>query len=136
MTGYVGGTGFDDIGRLRRMVAELTAATYSDGDLAAAIQRYPVIDAQGYYPPESAWTETFDLALAAAEVWGEKAANVAANFAFDADGASFQKQQQYEHYVAQARQWRSRRVAGAWEAETVRQTSTPSWIGNVNDPYE
>ena len=137
MSGFTGSTGFDDIARLRRMIAEPTSAVYTDGDLAAAIERYPVADAQGYWPLESAWTATYDMAMAASEIWDEKAASVAANFAFDADGASFQKQQQHEHFQAQALKWRARRVPGVWTTETVRTPATDrSWIGNVNDPYE
>ena len=44
---------------------------------------------------------------------------MAANFGFDADGATFQKQQQYEHYMNQARLWQGRRTTGVWEAETI-----------------
>jgi hypothetical protein len=137
MLGYTGGTTTQDLARLRRMTAEPTTATYSDGDLVAAITRYPVADFEGYEPGDSAWIDTYDLAQAASDIWSEKAAAVASNFAFDADGASFQKQQQHEHYMAQARRYRALRVAGVWTAETVRPTATEqSWVGNVNDPYE
>jgi hypothetical protein len=145
MSGYTGSGSSFDILRLRRMTAITGSAEYTDAMLQDTIRRYPVDDADGVSPPAgdgyapsaSGWTATYDMALAAAEIWEEKSAAIASNFAFDADGASFQKQQQYEHYVAQARLWKGRRVAGVWIAETVRSTSTSqSWIGNVNDPYE
>jgi len=136
MSAYTGGTSAIDVLRLRRMTAEAGSATYTDGDLVAAIEHYPVADADGYLPAADAWTPTYDLAQAAAEIWDEKAASVAANFAFDADGASFQKQQQHEHYLQQARRYYSRRVAGVWEACAPAHAGAESWIGNVNDPYE
>ena len=62
---------------------------------------------------------------------------MAANFSFDADGATFQKQQQYEHYLNQARLWQGRRVTGVWEAETIPYGRIHApWVGNWNDPYE
>jgi hypothetical protein len=138
MSGYTGGTTTQDIARLRRMTAEPTTATYSDGDLAAAIMRYPVADFEGYEPGDPVWIDSYDLAQAASDIWSEKAANVAANFSFDADGASFQKQQQHEHYMAQARRYRALRVSGVWTALTPLRGSgqAPTWVGNVNDPYE
>ena len=120
------------------MTAEAGSATYTDADLIAAIERYPVADDDGTEPAATAWVPTYDLARAATEIWEEKAASVAANFAFDADGASFQKQQQHEQYMRQARLYNSRRVSGAWESETIRDArrlAAPQ-VGNWNDPYE
>jgi hypothetical protein len=118
------------------MTAEAGSATYTDADLIAAIERYPVADDDGYEPADTDWLPTYDLARAATEIWEEKAASVAANFAFDADGASFQKQQQYEQYARQARLYNSRRVPGVWTAESVAAGSGESIVGNWNDPYE
>ena len=118
------------------MTAEAGSATYTDADLIAAIERYPVADDDGYEPADYDWLPTYDLARAATEIWEEKAASVAANFAFDADGASFQKQQQYEQYARQARLYNSRRVPGVWTAETVAGSGGESIVGNWNDPYE
>ena len=89
------------------MTAEPNTTTYSDVLLTDAIERYPVIDADGNWPDEDDWTETFDLALAASEIWSEKAASLAANFDFDADGAAFTKSQQVAHATQQARRWHS-----------------------------
>jgi hypothetical protein len=137
MSAYTGGTSALDLLRLRRMTAEAGSATYLDSDLIAAIQRYPLTDADGHDPDSAYWTPVYDLARAASEIWEEKAANVAANFAFDADGASFQKQQQFEQYSKQARLYNSRRTVGVWEAETVASRRlTPPQIANWNDPYE
>lgn len=112
MSGYCGGTSADDILRLRRMVAEPSATTYTDALLAATIERYPVPDEFGIWPDEAGWLALYDHALAAAEIWSEKATIMAANFDFDADGASFKRSQQYEQFMKQARRWRSLRVPG------------------------
>jgi len=139
VSGYVGGTSAADIARLRRMVAEPSTTTYSDVLLEDAITRHPVADPEDVYPDESGWIPSYDLALAAAEIWEEKAAALAANFDFEADGATFSKSQQTDHATAQARIWRSRRVAGNWtvmpEANSATRFGEPH-IGNINNPYE
>jgi len=135
MASYTGGSGPDDVLRLRRMVAEPTEAIYTDAILTAAIERYPVPDPDDVYPDEYGWLPSYDLALAAAEIWAEKAGAVAANFDFQADGANFAKSQQYEHYNQQARKWRSLRVPGNYEVVTMPPSSTSTVIGNVNNPY-
>lgn len=137
----MGGAAAADIARLRRMVAEPDTTTYSDVLLEDAIKRYPVADPEDVYPDESGWFPTYDLAQAAAEIWSEKATNVAANFDFNSDGAAFQKSQQYEHFMLQARKWRALRVPGNWSVMPTSATgttfgpTTASWIGNVNNPY-
>ena len=136
MSGYTGGTSATDLDRLRRMVAEPTTATYSDAMLVDAIERYPVPDPDDVWPDEAGWYPTYDLAMAAAEIWSEKATMVAANFDFSADGANFSKSQQYEHFLGQARRWRSLRVPGNYEVMTMPPANAGTVIGNWNDPYE
>lgn len=97
------------VARLRRMVAEPTTDTYSDVDIAAYIEAYPLLDAEGNDPDETDWTATYDLHAAAADVWEEKAAAFAAGFDFTADGGSFTRSQQYEQCLKQARYHRARR---------------------------
>jgi hypothetical protein len=118
------------------MVAEPTTATYSDAMLVDAIERYPVPDPDDVWPDEAGWYPTYDLAMAAAEIWSEKATMVAANFDFSADGANFSKSQQYEHFLGQARRWRSLRVPGNYEVMTMPPANAGTVIGNWNDPYE
>ncbi|NPV85989.1 MAG: hypothetical protein HPY45_08285 [Anaerolineae bacterium] len=107
-----------DIAKLRRMIAESTSATYSDDVLKAVIETYPTIDAAGNSPllkdgtVNSAWAATYDLAAAAAHIWLEKAAALAGNFDFNADGASYQRSQAYINAVAQSRIWNARRKPG------------------------
>lgn len=50
----------------------------------------------------------YDLAGAAGELWETKAAALASTFSFSADGASYQRNQQYEHALAQAERCKRR----------------------------
>lgn len=125
--------------QLRRMVAEPTIDTYGDHDLAAYIEAYPLLDAAGMAPDNGAWTPTYDLHAAAADIWEEKAATFAASFDFSADGASYHRSQQYQQMMQQARYHRSRRSPRTgtlikWPEEG--RASLP-WIANRlhhNDP--
>lgn len=84
------------IAQLRRMVAEPTGATYTDEALAGYIEAHGLGEA-GY-----------DLHAAAADIWDEKAAALAANFDATADGASLHLSQQYQQAMAQAQAHRNR----------------------------
>lgn len=109
--------------RLRRMVAEPTTTTYLDADIAAYIERYPMIDERGEPPytystttppgqdANENWIPTYDLNAAAADIWEEKAATLVVNFAFWAEGGRFEKQQQHDHAMKMVRLYRSRRSA-------------------------
>jgi hypothetical protein len=138
--------------QLRRMTAEPAEATYTDEDLASYIEAHPLMDANGREQYSSygrgsttaptvnaAWIPTYDLNAAAGDIWAEKAAALAANFDHQADGATISLSQPYEHALAQARYWRSRR-----RPLTARQESHPrrpgdedrAWIGNLPEPAE
>lgn len=97
--------------RLRRMVAETTDTTYSDTELATVIEQYSMVDAEGREPSHDDWEATYDLHRAAAEVWDEKAAALAGNFDFNADGATYHRSQAYEQALKSARQHMSKRAA-------------------------
>lgn len=100
----------DQIERLRRMTNEPTTDTYSDDALTAYIFRYPLIDSYGREPHDLEWSEDYDLASAAALIWGEKAGTLVCNFDFSADGSSYSRSQTYEMAIKQARYWASRRA--------------------------
>jgi hypothetical protein len=111
-----------ELTRLRRMIVDTAAPqTYSDGVLTTIIERYPCVDMRGESPwVESTvtpgtlvlnddWTATYDINAAAGEVWEEKAAALAANFDFSADGAGFQRSQAFTQAQQMARTYPSRR---------------------------
>lgn len=114
------------IARVRRMTAVSDdsgpgTTTYTDDDIRAFIEAHPLEDARGEGPwVESAttpgtlevnpdWTPTYDLNAAAADVWEEKAAVLAQDFDFQADGGNYSRSQAYEQAMKQARHFRSRR---------------------------
>jgi len=110
-----------EIARLRRMVNEPSTVTYTDALISAAIERFPLTDAQGVdplewdystTPPTSStndnWIATYDLNQAAGEIWEEKAAALAPNYTFSADGATYNRQQVFEQYMQMASIYRSR----------------------------
>ncbi len=122
------------IAQVRRMTAELTAATYSDDQLQRFIEAYPLLDMFGnaqYLETEregipdapvinTEWIATYDLNAAAADIWAEKAGAVAANYDFATQGQSFNRNQQYLSYMQQSRYYRSRKAIG-----TIRQQPSP-----------
>jgi len=139
MAGYAGGTAAADLVRLRRMVSESGTATYTDTILATTIAEYPIMDVSGERPRLSSgsvntdWTGTYDLASAAADIWNEKAAAIASEFDFDADGLDAKRSQAVTQYMQQAAMWRSRRAArgvAPW-AELGQGTEVQRWIGNL-----
>lgn len=131
------------IAKLRRMIAEPTAATYTDDDLAEYIEAHPVIDAAGLRPYDEDgeanddWTETYDLAAAAADIWGEKAAALASAYDVDADGADLKRSQLYAQAVRQEAHWKSRSVAASVTVRRDQRTEyyhgvEPDEVGSTN----
>jgi len=110
------------IKRLRRMTDELDLVTYDDPAVAEYIERYPLMDERGQKPythdtstspptqdDNDDWLPTYDINAAAADVWQEKAATLAADFDFSADGASYTRSQTYQHAIEMAAYYRRRR---------------------------
>lgn len=138
--------------QLRRMTNEPTATTYSDALLTTFIETYPLLDERGEDPytwdtsttPPSQdanedWIATYDLHAAAADIWEEKAAVVAADFNFAADGQRFDRAQIVDQYMKQARYHRGHRSArtitlhkSPKEDGAYRQT----WVGNLPEPND
>ena len=123
------------VARLRRLVAEPTTDTYTDIDLSEYISRYPLDDADGYVPTDIGWAGNWDLNLAAADVWEEKAAMVAANFDFAADGGDYKRSQAHAQMLAMASRYRSRRATSALVlVATPPPEAAPGvdeWLGNA-----
>lgn len=140
----------DQVARLRRMVAEPTTDTYSDMALAAMIEAWPLVDALGTEPhtwnqattpptpvANAGWIPTYDLNSAAAEIWDEKAAAVAQDYDFSADGGNYSRSQTYDHYIARARYYRARRAPGAIKVivSPAPGAAIPTvWLGNAAEP--
>lgn len=113
------------IAKVRRMVAEPTAGTYTDQDIAEYIEARSCIDERGEEPyswdtssepptqeANDAWIDTYDLNAAAADIWNEKAAALAATYYdFGADGQTFNRSQAAQQALQMARYYWSRRNA-------------------------
>lgn len=119
------------------MAAEPTAATYSDADVQAMIEAHPLMDVNGEWPyimqsvaltpnnmDNPVWIPTYDLNMAAADIWEEKAGAAAGDFDFNADGAQLYRSQVYKQCSQQARYYRSRR-----SLKTM--TMTPTYPGET-----
>jgi len=112
--------------RLRRMVDEPTEDTWDDDAIDEYIETYPLIDVLGTDPQEvdfstspptiserDEWIPTYDLHAAAADIWEEKAAGIAENYDFSADGGNYSRSQKYEQYMSKSRFHLSKRSAKA-----------------------
>ena len=136
------------IAQLRRMIAEPSAptSTYADADLQAVIETYPTVDARGEDPMiESTttpgtlminpfWLPTYDMHAAAAAVWEEKAAALAANFDFSADGGQYSRSQGYQQAMQMVRFHLARRNPGTITMRMKPDLTNRSWqdiIGNL-----
>lgn len=128
------------ISEVRRKTAEPTATTYSDSILTDYIGRYPLADELGTEPYtwtgtgadaeksyDTAWIPTYDLNAAAADIWDEKAAAVAANYDFSADGGNYQRSQQYEMCQKMAKHYRAR-----MSMRTIRQIKSPEEANSLS----
>lgn len=123
-------------------------AVYTTAYLTSKIEAHPLLDARGEEsvtldatttPPSweanTVWIPTYDLHAAAAEIWGHKAAALAGTaMDFDADGASFSRNQLYENALKQARYHRARRSPTSttlhkYPVET--RADDFAWIGNL-----
>lgn len=124
------------VARLRRLTAELVgASTYSDADLVESLERYPLTDNAGALPDSATWAGVWDINCAAADIWEEKAAAMAAAFDFAADGGDYKRSQAYAQMMQSARSFRARRAT-----TTLTMVAEPppegavragGWIGNL-----
>lgn len=98
---------------LERMTSADTDPWLSMDDIDALLLLARRPDRDGRNPDDPAWIETWDLNVAAAEGWRWKAGKVAERFAFSADGASYNRDQVWQHCQTQAAMY-SRRVVSAF----------------------
>jgi hypothetical protein len=110
-----------EIAQVRRMTAEPTAVTYSDANIIAFIENFPLVDENGETPripsmltpgemmvnPD--WMATYDLNAAAAAIWMDKAAILAQDYDYSADGANLSRSQAFEQAMKMMRFYQSRR---------------------------
>lgn len=123
------------IARLRRLVAEPTDDTYTDNDFSAALQLWPLPDADGLEPDATTWAGAWDINQAAADIWEEKAAMVAGDFDFAADGGDYKRSQAYAQMTTRARSFRAKRQTGTLvliaEPKPEGAIRLEGWLGNL-----
>lgn len=68
-----------------------SAPVVTPEEVGKIVDAAAIADASGLAPSDPDWVPTYDTYAAIAEVWGLKAARVAGNFNFSADGASYNK---------------------------------------------
>jgi hypothetical protein len=106
------GASTSQVERVKRLCAiEANDVIYRDDVVAEFIEGHPVNDSEGRAPDDDLWEETYDLNFAAADICEEKAAAVAARFDFNADGGSYTRSQEFDHWSRLASRYRSRRFA-------------------------
>lgn len=99
--------------RLRRMISEPDAGTYTDAELKEWIEQSATRDKFGVDPSKDNWTPTYDIYRVASDIWGEKASAVSDEFDFSADGGSYTRSQKYDHALKQSAYYASRAMAGS-----------------------
>lgn len=124
-----------DIKRLRSMINEPTATTWTDYDLTTMIEASACIDTLGNIPTDANWTATYDLYSVASKLWLEKAAKYADEFDFSADGGSFQRSQKQMMMLKQASYFESRSKALGLQLKQYPITHAPI-TGFEDTPYK
>lgn len=116
------------IERLRKMTAT-TESDYTDEELQERIEEHALRDKNGYSSEDADWTPTYDLNHAAADIWGEKASELAEEFDFNADGGSYATSQKYKNAMQMAAHYRSRSAMVTATVQTVR-------TGTINSDFD
>lgn len=119
--------------RLERMVAADTSPTLTAGDIDALLALAARPDADGLLVTDEDWTPTYDLESAAAEGWRWKAAKVAADPDFSADGVSVSASKVAETCLAMADKFDPNSGPAAGGLGSTRIASS---IGSGLDPRE
>lgn len=86
---------------------------YSDDDVRFFIESYPVPDPAGNAVSDAGWTATYDSAAAASDLWAVKAAALAGNFDFSADGGSYSRSQAHANAMRMQAYYCARKTAMA-----------------------
>lgn len=94
--------------RLKSMVGWDQTPTLDAEQVEALLDYARRIDSSGIAPTATGWTATFDLNSAAAEGWRWKAAKVAGEFNFGADGQTFDRSQMSEMCLGMADRYQRR----------------------------
>lgn len=137
------------IAQVKRMTGTIETTTWTNELVGTYIEKYSLLDERGEVPytwdtstspptedENDDWIPTYDLNAAAADIWGERAATVADDFTFSADGGSYSLSDVIKHYQERERYYRSRRVKRSTKLHmSPALTVSQELVGNLNDPY-
>lgn len=99
------------IRKVRLMINEPTTDTWTDPEIADLFPDYVCADKFGNEPDDPKWETTYNLYALASYIWQVKAARVADEFDFTADGGSFNRSQKQLMALKQASFYDSRSKA-------------------------
>lgn len=108
------------LARLERMTAASEEPALSSEELADLLGLSEIADSNGVAPGQDGWSPTWDLNRGAAEGWQWKAAKVASRFDFQADGASYHREQVMQN---------CERLAGSYRRKITSDVSLPGPLG-------
>jgi hypothetical protein len=92
----------DVISKLSQHVAATSDPVLDDTALGELVDDAAVADSGGLLPTDTGWAGAWDLYAAAAAGWRRKAGVVSDRFKFAADGATYERQQMFEHFLTMA----------------------------------
>ena len=103
----------DAIARVTRLGATASAPVISLVDVGAIVDTYQISDVNGVPPGATGYVATYDTNAAIAEVYDQKAGQVAGAFNFSADDASYDKADLLSHMLAMRDRYAARAVTAA-----------------------
>lgn len=114
--------------RLESMLGGDAEPTLTGAEVDTLMVTARVPDAFGRASTDPAWDPTYHLAPAAAEGWAWKAAKVAGNYHFTADGGSFHRDQVLEHCLKMAAHFRALSGAHSIPVQAVGTSPQSLWV--------
>lgn len=116
------------LAELADMVAATQRPVLDTAALTRLLDRYAIPDRYGRWVDDPDWEGNWNMPAAAAEGWRRKGAQVAGDFTFSADGASYSKGDLLAHCEAMARQYQAQSgltIQGVADDRTHRPYSSP-----------
>lgn len=122
------------VGLLSDMIAATSRPTLAPERVGDLVDRFAMADRYGVRPTDDGWEPTWNLNAAAAEGWRLKAAKVAGDFSFSADGASYSKADVLAHCLQMeatfaALSHGTLQTEANWDP--ARLGLPPNWDGNL-----
>lgn len=118
------------LGILEDRVAATSRPVLSPETLGRVLDMWPTLDTDGRLADDADWVPTWDLNAAAAEGWRMKAAIVAGDFTFSADGASYSKADVMAHCLEMETKYASR-SHGVMATLADRRPLPKGWDGTL-----